>query len=241
MTPERLQIMAADDNVGFKNSPATPNPPVLDDIEALQLPPGLERLVQDGRLAEQIILLARTVFGNTDSVDLRHGPIEGKTATNIELTEYAISLLRKGEASLTEYVLLISINHHLHDLTATERLSSLYKEQVLKYTRESLDIIGWIDVEDEALVGMFIWLCMKLAGTMVASFLNMASRDTSDARFQLMVKMMENYPQTREWGDLERILKKFGYMPECLHWWKVLSDWAGTEFKKTQQPSEAEA
>lgn len=185
------------------------------------LPLGLRPLVREGRLSDLVVLLAKASLRNP-MIDLRHGSKSATSAMNVELTQYIEYLIAINTKSLADKICLMSIHRELIDLGDTKRLSPFYFDTVMSWTQQSLDMLGKINVDDEALVEMFIWSCFKHGGTLVAPFLNMTSDDSNDPRFQLMLKVMRKFWQARDWMCCSAVLSKFAPLAECLDWWHMI-------------------
>lgn len=200
-------------------------------LRGAPLPAGLQPLALDGRMSDEMVLLARAALRNP-FIDHRHGNPASRSAITIELTEYVEYVVGLNNMTLTEEVLLMSLHRELYDLGSTERLSSLYEDIVMHWTQRSLSMLEQIDPEDAALVETFIWSAFKNGGTVVAPFLNMRTEDPSDLRYQLMIRVMDKFHQMRDWSVVQPLLLRFDPMPECMHWWHLTWETTRQEYDK---------
>lgn len=191
------------------------------DFAERTLPPGIQLLVDTGRLSGSAIRLARAAFQNPE-IDIRHNNTAVKNAYNTELTEHLEYLLCSETLSLADEILMIAIHRELHELASNERYSILHRDFVIHWTYRALRMIKEVQADDIPLVEVFVWLCFKLAGTMVAPFLNMVSADTDDPRFQLMLRVVEKFEQGTNWLTVDILLMRFEPMRECFHWWHLI-------------------
>ncbi len=178
---------------------------------------GLVRLVQERKLSVPVVRQAKDIYDNWTAVDLyQSSPYGVDNALNMELRERGWELLALWRSSdhdgltLADYILLIGLQHTLLDTTFAERYSPFYPPVVMRWVSACSRFLDILDPKTDAATGaMLVWVCMKLAGSLTATFLRARSDAEDDPRFRLMIKMMEKYPETREWSLLEQVLKTF--------------------------------
>lgn len=212
--------------------PTAPNVP-----HDTPLMPGIKILVDEGRLSDPVILLAQAVLQNP-AIDCRHGNPAAKSSVSVELTEYLEYLLCLGTKSLVDEILLMSLHRELHDLASSKRYSTFNRDIVLHWTQKSLSMVEKVDTEDVALVNMFVWTVFKIGGTMVAPFLNMASNDPRDPRFQLMILAMDRFWQMRNGRSLHVLLSRFNPTEEYIYWWRLTLQMVQKEYETSDSFSQ---
>lgn len=184
---------------------------------------GIRELVVEGRLSANVVAHAHHISRNWEDVDLfSNSPFGGKTAANMEARERGWCLMLGAENNLADHILLIGLQHTLLDTSYAERLSQLYFPIVMRWTDSCTALLDEIDAGDISTTHLLIWVCTKLAGTMVATSLRMESASGKDPRFQMALKMMARFPNTRDWASLEAILRKFSPQIHCTDFWYIL-------------------
>lgn len=201
------------------------------------LMPGIRTLIDEGRLSDPVVVLAQAVLENP-AIDCRHGNPAAKSSVSVELTEYLEYLLCVGALSLADEILLMSLHRELHDLGSSKRYSIFNKDIVLHWTQKSLAMLEKVDPDDVALADMFIWTVFKIGGTMVTPFLNMASNDPRDLRFQLMVSAMDRFWQIRDGKSLRVSLSRFNPTEEYIYWWCLIWEMVKDEYENPNSLSQ---
>ena len=187
---------------------------------------GTKLLIVEGRLSPSVVSHVHFIYCNWKDVDLyTHSPFGGKNAANLEARERGWSLLIRSGDGLADQILLIGLQHTLLDSSHAERFSKLYSRLIMRWTEICSECLDKVGADDIPLRNLLIWLCMKLAASMVASFLRLKSASEEDPRFRLTLKMMERYPEIRDWAWLEYVLKQFHWEPHCMHFWHILWNW----------------
>ena len=189
---------------------------------------GLVRLVEERRLSAPVVLQAKDTYDNWEHIDLyKNSPYGVENALNMELRERGWNLLvlwrlhDHGGLTSADYILLIGLQHTLLDTTSAERYSPFYLPVVLRWVSACSHFLDILDPHtDESTVAMLIWVCMKLAGSLTATFLRAQSDAEDDPRFRLMIKMMGKNPEARAWSCLEKLLKTFPWHEHCMNFWR---------------------
>jgi hypothetical protein len=207
------------------------NPPLLSRLPtpSQDMGTGLFRLIEEGKLTGLAIGQAVDIYVNWKDVDLRlNSPSKSGNALNMELRERGWDLLwlcsspGHGGLTLTDYILLIGLQHTLLDTTHAERFSPFYTPAIFRWVASCSAFLDVIDHEaDAASADLLIWVCLKLAGSLTATFLRARSTSQTDPRFKLMAKMMRKYPKTREWWYLEQTMQKFQWRGYCMEFWRM--------------------
>jgi hypothetical protein len=188
---------------------------------------GIARLVQQRKLCPPVISHAKVIYDNWNDVDLyKNSCYSVEIALNMELRERGWSLLAKwllpnhGGLTMEDYILLIGLQQTLLDTTHAERYSPFYLTAVMRWVSCCSTFLDMVNQQtDAATADLVIWVCIKLAGSLTATFLRARSDSEDDPRFRLVIKMMSKYPETREWSGLEKVVKRFQWREHCLAFW----------------------
>ncbi|OCT46926.1 hypothetical protein CLCR_02345 [Cladophialophora carrionii] len=188
---------------------------------------GILRLVQERRLSAPVFFHARDIYDNWQDVDLcQNSPYSVQNALNMELRERGWNLLgnwllpNHGGLTLADYILLIGLQHTLLDTTHAERYSPFYRPAVMRWVSCCSTFLDRVNQQsDAATADLLSWVCIKLAGSLTATFLRARSDSEDDPRFRLVIKMMSRYPETGEWSSLKKVIQRFQWREDCLAFW----------------------
>lgn len=179
--------------------------------------------MEEERLSPHVVSHVQQTYYNWNNVDLySFAPFGGKSATNVEARERGWGLMAYAGNSLADWIVLIAMQHTLLDVSHAERFSKYYGPLILNWVGFCARAIDEVDANDTSLCDLLIWVCLKLAGGLTATFLKIRSSSRNDRRFQLMIKMLTIYPKTQDWKTLESVLKRFHWNEYCLHFWHLV-------------------
>jgi hypothetical protein len=191
--------------------------------------PVIATLIRQGKLSDAVVDHGIEIHSGWVEVDLHGYSPYNKPALNLQLRENGWELLSlwqmpdHGGLTVQDYIVLMSSQHTLIDLTHAERYSPLYAVLIMRWVSECSRFLDIVDRAcDESTSDLLIHLCMKLSGSLTAPFLRLQSTSYDDPRFQLFIKMMNKFPSMRDWDVLMKALRQFTALERCIRCWKLV-------------------